>query len=237
MSDYELSLRVVILHTRPYRESSLIVDCFSESHGRLSFLAKSIRSRSGQMLRSALQMGSVLDVNLIGRSELKTLKNADIIATPHSFSGDLYAMSTYLSEILLRLTQPYDAHPEIYPRIEHWYRVTSLEDKILLLREIELVLIQELGVSISFTHDIVGEPIQHSSYYSLHDNEGFSRSESNGFLGEQLLNIADGRWGSEQTRQTLKHVNRMLLKPMLGERPLKSRELWQSWQARTRKKS
>ena len=40
-----------ILHTRPYRDTSLLIDAFTESHGRISLIAKGARGIRGKKSR------------------------------------------------------------------------------------------------------------------------------------------------------------------------------------------
>ncbi|WP_208613148.1 DNA repair protein RecO, partial [Pantoea wallisii] len=41
--------RAFVLHSRPYSETSLLLDLFSESEGRVRVLAKGARSRRSQL--------------------------------------------------------------------------------------------------------------------------------------------------------------------------------------------
>ena len=67
-----------VLHTRPYQETSLIIEFFTQSFGRVNAVAKGAK-RPKSPLRSVLTPASRLSVSLSGKSELKNLSSAEIL--------------------------------------------------------------------------------------------------------------------------------------------------------------
>jgi DNA repair protein RecO (recombination protein O) len=87
---------------------------------------------------------------------------------------------------------------------------------------------QELGYGLDFKDDIEGNPIKSNSLYDFIEDQGFIAQTEGKILGEILLNIItpDKVIPSSEGLNTLKKLNRKRLKPLLGDKPLKSKELF-----------
>ena len=64
--------RAYVLHTYPYRETSLILQAWTEKHGRLGLVAKGAR-RPKSASRSLLVPFQPLVIDWFGKGELRTL--------------------------------------------------------------------------------------------------------------------------------------------------------------------
>lgn len=92
--------RAFVLHSRPFSETSLLLDLFSESEGRVRVLAKGARSRRSQ-LKGALQPFTPLLVRWSGRGEVKTLRNAEAVSLALPLSGITLYCGLYVNELAL----------------------------------------------------------------------------------------------------------------------------------------
>jgi DNA repair protein RecO (recombination protein O) len=231
---------LIVLHLRPYRDSSLILDTFSKQHGRIPVLAKGARSQSRRGERAALQMSAILDATLSGRSEMRNLLQFDVLRSPNVLIGEEFAMATYISELILRTTQSWSPMPEVFEAIvEAFDCLSDPELNRKTLRQLEWTLIQSLGTAVDFEHDHTGQTIDPKTHYQLKPEQGFiplpseQQAHIGGyFSGDSLLQIASGHWNSETLLSEMKRINQILLEPYLGRQPLKSRELWLQWRRR-----
>src|SRR3989344_2269062 len=122
-----------VLHTRPYRNTSLLVELFTERHGLVSVVARSARGPTSRY-KGGLQPFSPLLVDWIGRSELKTLGNVEFSSCPSRLGGDALLCAFYLNELLLRLLHHEDAHPVLYATYQETLSILPQADK----REVQL---------------------------------------------------------------------------------------------------
>src|SRR5207253_3115583 len=99
-----------ILHHRPFRETSVLLDVFSEEYGLVSLVAKGVRTHRSK-LKALLQPFVPLLVSWQGKSELMNLVSAEARTTPFQLHGDCLLSGFYLNELLVRLLQKEDPHP------------------------------------------------------------------------------------------------------------------------------
>ena len=101
--------RAYVLHSYPYRETSLILQAWTEKHGRLGLVAKGAR-RPKSASRSLLVPFQPLVIDWFGRGELRTLKTAEPAAPATPLAGQALLSAFYLNELLLKLTTRDDPH-------------------------------------------------------------------------------------------------------------------------------
>lgn len=102
-----------VLHTYPYSETSLILQVWTEKHGRLGLMAKGAR-RPRSASRSVLIPFQPLMLDWFGRGELRTLKAAEPLAPATSLAGASLLSAFYLNELLLKLTTREDPHEGLF---------------------------------------------------------------------------------------------------------------------------
>jgi DNA repair protein RecO (recombination protein O) len=105
--------RAYVLHTYPYRETSLILQAWTEKHGRLGLVAKGAR-RPKSASRSVLVPFQPLMLDWFGRGELRTLKTAEPAAPATPLAGQSLLSAFYLNELLLKLTTREDPHEQLF---------------------------------------------------------------------------------------------------------------------------
>ncbi len=229
--------RCFVLHSRAYSETSLILDVFSESVGRICVLAKGVR-RKRSSLKGALRPFTPLFLKWSGRGQMPTLRHAEPISLSIPLFGTSLFSGLYLNEILLRVIEPDTPSHQLF----HVYMRTLMslaQDKNPepALRRFELNLLDCLGYGIDFLHCAgSGEPIDVNMTYLFREQYGFIASVSQQgallFTGYELKALASGEFSTSAQLKAAKRFTRMALKPYLGSKPLKSRELFLN---RTRK--
>jgi DNA repair protein RecO (recombination protein O) len=105
--------RGYILHSYAYRETSLILQAWTEKHGRFGIVAKGVR-RPKSANRSLLVPFQPLLLSWFGRGELKTLKVAEPAAPATPLAGESLMSAFYLNELLLKLTSREDPHEALF---------------------------------------------------------------------------------------------------------------------------
>lgn len=214
-----------ILHTRPYKETSALVDLFTPE-GRVRAVLRSARSKKGSLARPFV----LLDVELKGRSELKTLAQLESGGQFYLLQGERLFCALYLNELLMRMLPLADAQPVVFQHYEITLQALAQEHALEpLLRTFEWRLLEQLGYGFSLTHDIQEMPIDMRYWYALQPDAGFerlSRVLPGAFFGADLHNLAATQWQQPEVLQAAKRLMRQALAPHLGQRPLMSRELF-----------
>jgi DNA repair protein RecO (recombination protein O) len=137
-----------VLHQRPYRDTSLIVELFTREHGRLSAFARAARGARSRF--RGLQPFRPLLLSWVGRGEAPTLTAAEIEGVaPLSLAPDRLLSGFYLNELLLKLTVAHDPQPELYAHYAATLeRLRALDPLDALLRKFEKRLLELLGYGI-----------------------------------------------------------------------------------------
>ena len=102
-----------VLHSYPYRETSLIVEVFSRDHGRIGLVAKGARRPMSQ-LRGVLMAFQPLLIDWSGGGEMKTLVRAEWQGGQPLLGGQALLCAYYLNELLMRLLPREDPHPVLF---------------------------------------------------------------------------------------------------------------------------
>ncbi|RAU17772.1 DNA repair protein RecO [Nitrincola tibetensis] len=211
-----------VLHTRPYRETSLLVDLFSLEYGRLSLVANGAR-RPGSKRRHHLQPFQAVQVSWRGRHELKTLQSSEVPSVFMPLTGTALLCGLYVNELLQRLLSPAEPCPRLYLYYAYLLNELQLQQDIEgALRTFERQLLETIGYGIAF------DAIQADISYTFDPNMGFTPVENDlgAYLGSYLLEIAEDRYENLIVRRIAKRLMREALSAVLGDKPLKSRELF-----------
>lgn len=225
--------RGFVLHRREYSESSLLVDFFTENHGRITLLAKGAR-RAYSPLKALLQPFTPLLLQWGGKGELKVLTKAEAASLSLPLSTLSLYSGFYINEILVRVLANQVAYPALFQHYLHCIsQLASSPDKLeATLRTFEFQLLRAIGYGVDFVHCIATEErVSPEMCYQFYENEGFMASllqNNHTFLGKDLLAFERLDFSEKSTRQAAKRFTRIALKPYLGSAPLKSRELFQT---------
>ena len=223
--------QAIVLHTRAYRESSLIVQFLTASHGRIAAVARGARrvgrNRGGASLQPFYQ--GLLSCS--GRGALVSLNRFDL-AEARWFTGNRVASAYYMAELVVRLTREWESAPRLFGGVE-WAmgaltEVDGVEEIESCLRQFEKLLLEELGYGLDFSRDAAtGEGIDEAAWYGVSPEAGFiAGPEGEGYPGAALKAIAAGCFEAAETRRFAKRMFRALLADHLGPEPLMSRRLY-----------
>ena len=223
--------RGFVLHRRAYSETSLLVDVFTEDTGRLSLLAKGARSRRSAW-KSVLQPFTPLLLRWSGRSGLKILTKAEPAAITLPLQQTALYSGFYVNELICRVLEQETAQPQLFQ--DYLRCLTELAGTPLavepVLRRFEFQLLQSLGYGVDFLHCAgSGQPIDENMTYRYREEQGFMASlikDNLTFYGRDLLAFEQRRFDDSTVLQAAKRFTRLALKPYLGSKPLKSRELF-----------
>jgi DNA repair protein RecO (recombination protein O) len=222
--------RGFVLHRRSYSESSLILDLFSEEEGRVTLLSKGARSKRSH-LKGVLQPFTPLLLKWSGKGSMKTLRQAEAISLGLPLAGMSLYSAMYINELVVRVIPVEVPFPGLF--FDYLDALTELAQSVNpepALRRFELALLSALGYGVDFLHCAgTGDVVDPTMTYRYREQKGFIASVRNDnltFLGEELIAISERRFTSKQQLQAAKRFTRIALKPYLGSKPLKSRELF-----------
>ncbi|TKI06806.1 DNA repair protein RecO [Martelella alba] len=223
--------RAFVLHGRPYSETSLLLDFFTENSGRVRILAKGARSRRSA-LKGVLQPFTPLLIRWSGRGEVKTLRNAEPVSLGLPLSGVMLYSGLYANELLSRVLAHETDDSSLFFDYLHCLQMLAAgnDSPEPALRRFELALLRHLGYGVDFLHcAATGLPVDDDMTYRFREEKGFIASvviDHYSFTGRELQALARGEFPDADTLRAAKRFTRMALKPYLGGKPLKSRELF-----------
>ena len=219
------------MHRKAYSETSLLVDLFTEQTGRLTVLAKGARAKRSA-LKSVLQPFTPLLLRWSGRGGLKTLTKAEPAALALPLQQTALYSGFYVNELICRVLAQETAQPQLFQ--DYLRCLTELASNPQLvepaLRYFEFQLLHTLGYGVDFVHCAgSGEAVDENMTYRYREEQGFVASlikDNLTFYGRDLLAFEQRRFEDKAVLQAAKRFTRIALKPYLGNKPLKSRELF-----------
>ena len=220
-----------ILHSRNYRETSLLLDVFSRRHGRLSLIAKGARKQKNDK-RALLQPGRKINIAWTMRRELGTLIQVEPCHDNNPQAADGPLTLFYLNELLARLLHRHEPHAELFDSYaEAVQKLTDTATEQVTLRIFEKRLLEALGYGLALDADTGGNAIRPDEDYNYLPERGPEPgiSPDPGALtisGRTLLALAEENLGDETVLAEAKQLMRKALGNLLGDKPLASRELY-----------
>lgn len=226
-----------ILHSRPYLESSLLLDIFSREHGRLHLIAKGAkREKSG--FSGVLQPYQRLLLAWRGKSELMTLTDVETDLDICELTDIRLIAGFYVNELLVRLLHQQESHPELFDLYNKAILDLSDTENIdVVLRLFEKGLLQSLGYGLVLDHDVEdGKAIKTDKKYSyLIDAGPMKNTPHTGnyveVSGKSLLALESGCLQNHSELEETKRLMRFILQSHLGNKPLASRALYKAYMA------
>ncbi len=221
-----------VIHRRDYRNTSLLLELFTPDEGRVPAIAKGVKS--GRASRVALlQPFMPLQVILRGRGEIRQLFQVEPDGRPYQLTGERLYCGFYLNELLMRLLERHDPYPRLYRHyLDTLERLTDGDAPAQCLRNFELDLLQELGYGLLLDHTAdSGEPVDPDRLYHYELEQGpldlATGSADMRIHGRTLLCLHNRDPLDAQCADEAKRLLRRILAHYLGDKPLKSRELFQ----------
>ena len=213
----------LLLHRRPYRDTSQLLEVLTETHGRIGLVA---RGRRGA---AALQLFQPLLLSWTRRGELGTLGATEVDGPEHRLEGRRAVCGLYMNELLIRGLARDDPHPEVV--VAYRTALVALADGAEewdTLRRFELALLDGLGFGLDLVHDATGgEPVRAGSRYLFVQHQGIVRTTlTDGSVdGAHLLALAAGDPVEGSGRGAIRRIITEALGQIIGDRPLHSRRL------------
>ncbi|MDQ3289366.1 MAG: DNA repair protein RecO [Pseudomonadota bacterium] len=223
-----------VLHTRPWRETSLMVEVLSLDNGRMGLIARGIRGPKRHVLRAALQPLQLIRFDAVQQGELARLTAAEALDAAPRLEGQAMLAGFYINELCLRLTPRGDAQPELFDTYTATReRLRAREPLAWTLRRFERDLLDALGSGFQWHCDGDGEPIDTEARYRVDPEHGPRRvrgdpgfgDRSGAATGRALLDLAADRMPAPEDLPGLRRVLRSVLSHHLGARGLKSWEM------------
>lgn len=225
-----------ILHTRNYRDSSLIVEFLTPNYGRITAVVKGVRasSKSAKQRRSLMQPFMPLIIGWGGKGELKTLYGFESKTKPIALVGHTLFSGLYVNELIARLIDHHDESHDLFGLYEQTLNALLGSQHIdVVLRFFELKLLELLGYGLNLeTEALSGDAVEPNCSYRFIANKGFvlvvsSATGADIYRGCELKALAS-RDFDEGLRKVAKRLCRQALGFYLGDKPLKSRELFKT---------
>ena len=229
-----------VLHSRPWRETSVIADLFTLHQGRVSVIVHGAQKPQGKQSakRALVQPFTPLMVSFTGRGELRSCQQLDAAGAPLPIAGNRLYSGLYINELLLKLLAVDDPYPNLFAYYQSLLNQlmgnAALEQ---CLRPFEVHLMDELGYHMVLDKDYIsGQDVVSESNYQLHALHGvcLNQMQQGGvdqpvaMSGKVLLQLAAGDYLDSECLKVAKYMARTNLSQLLGGKPLQSRNLFQT---------
>ncbi len=231
-----------VLHTYPYRETSLIVEAFTVNFGRVALVARGAK-RPRSELRGLLQGFQPLLLSWSGQQELKTLIKAEWRGGLPLPGGSALLCGFYLNELLLKLLPREDPHAALYEDYQAaLVDLVAGEDQARVLRRFEVRLLAALGYALPLVREAdTGREVQAQARYHYAFDRGPCAVDAPGrgmpaqrgpvVRGATLLALAGDHYPDSETAAEAKRLMREVLDHYLEQRGVESRRLFRDLQA------
>ncbi|WP_306603431.1 DNA repair protein RecO [Azonexus sp.] len=227
-----------VLHSYPYRETSLIVEVFTRDFGRMALLARGAR-RPRAAIRGLLMGFQPLELGWAGKGDVLTLMKAEWQGGQPLLAGEALFCGYYLNELLMHLLPREDAHETLFARytemLQHLAADASGKLREADLRSFEKALLEELGYGLTLEYDAAGQPISADAFYTYRMEQGPVRLEhaaeaAQVVRGKTLLDLHGENFSDPRSRAEAKALMRTLLAYYLDGKELETRKIFKDLQ-------
>jgi DNA repair protein RecO (recombination protein O) len=219
-----------VLHSYPYKETSLIIDLFTRDFGRVALIAKGAK-RPHSQLRGVLQTFQPLSSSWVGKSELRTLTDAEWVGGMLPLEKTALLCGFYLNELLVKLLARDDAHPALFDHyVSTLNQLAHNEPAPIVLRKFERALLKETGVAADLTRCVETRGAVQADLVYVVDPERGPRPERASDLwprvaGKTLLDMECENYEDVATQVQSKQLMRFLVAHHLNGAPLNTRQI------------
>ncbi|MFT4562496.1 MAG: DNA repair protein RecO (recombination protein O) [Gammaproteobacteria bacterium] len=218
-----------VLHRRPFRETSLILELWSAEYGRIGVIARG-GARGRKRGGGVLQAFQRYQVSWSGRSELRTLVKFEPVGPTLHLAGERLFSGFYVNELTMRMTIRQDPNPELYALYERTLTAlnSTTEEIEPILRRFEKSLLDACGYGLQLDCECEsGAEIAPEKMYQYGVEQGprlASDTESGvRITGKTLIALSRmGPFHSVELHEA-KKLMRYVLQHYIGDRPLASR--------------
>jgi DNA repair protein RecO (recombination protein O) len=227
-----------LLHARPFRETSLVIEVFSRQYGRCGLLARGVRNPKARK-RALLMPFQPLLLDWSGKGELPLLTGVETTGEARELMSTYRFAAYYLNELLLRMLARLDAHEDLFDSyteiLDELYRREPVQQA---LRRFEKRLLSETGYGLILDHEAgMSKPVEAEYTYlyipehgpvRLHGSEEMRAGKHQGIeiSGRSLLDFYQERFSSRKSLNECRRLSRYLLSQQFPGRPLHSRDVF-----------
>ncbi|WP_322046182.1 DNA repair protein RecO [Paraburkholderia sp. J67] len=230
--DYRVSEQpAFVLHSYPYRETSLIIDVLSRDHGRVALVAKGAK-RPHSALRGVLQTFQPLALSWTGKGEVRTLTGAEWVGGMLPLTGDALLCGFYVNELMVKFCAREDPHPSLFRHyVVTMTRLAHDEPPVQVLRSFERVLLRETGYALALNRTVNRKTVVAEGRYVFDPERGVREASDEWpalwpvLSGQTLLDMEEDDYHRPQTVAQSKALMRFLLNTYLGGTPLATRQI------------
>lgn len=219
-----------ILHHRPFRDSSQLLDVITLDHGKLSLVARGSRGARSR-LKGVLRPFMPLAISWVQRSDLGTLTGAEVRGMPLKLAGDALLSGYYVNELLLHFLHRHDPQPGVFDAYGKTIKALGAADSVAAcLRHFEIELLRLVGYAMNFEHESGShDPLRPERHYEYRFEQGPVRVQrSDGplvFSGAELLAIGAYRFDDPAVLRASSRLLREVIGFHLAGKELKSRKV------------
>lgn len=225
----------LVLHSYPYKETSLIVEAFTRQHGRVALVARGAK-RPRSVLRGVLLAFRPLSLSWSrpknATSDLVTLTRAEWLGGLPGLFGSALVCGFYLNELLMRLLARDDPHESLFDAyLSALLSLAQGNPAGPLLRDFEYSLLRDIGYGLQLTCGAHQAALDAKLWYQYLPERGpvpLGARQTPGpgaFLGKTLYDIAARDYSDPRTLLQSKLLMRQLLAHHLGGQPLHTRQM------------
>jgi DNA repair protein RecO (recombination protein O) len=230
---------VFLLHQRPYRDSSQLLEVLTVDYGRLGVIGRGSRGPRSR-LRGVLRPFAPLLMSMSLRGDLATLTAAEAAAAPAGLDGEGLFAGFYLNELIIRLTERRDPCPAVYLAYSDALAELAAASGALepALRKFEKRLLDALGYGLLLESEAgTGSPLDPTQWYEYRPEHGptpVTAGKDAGLRvrGATLLALGEDRLDDEPGLGEARRILRACLDLQLGDRPLKTRQVLRAMKRR-----
>jgi len=221
-----------VLHWRPFSESSLLLDLYSRTYGRITAIAKGARSKKSAY-RGTLRPFALITLGWSGKGEVKTLTQSEWAGPGVALLGPGLFCGFYLNELLIKFLHRHDPHERLFDR--YWQCIHELLDKSdqeSALRYFEKVLLEEIGYGLQLEYDqTTGETIAPNCRYRYRPGLGAFVDQADDrrgveIHGDSLIALRLESTLSHRSQKEVKQLHRAIFSDLLEGRTLVSRSVY-----------
>jgi DNA repair protein RecO (recombination protein O) len=228
--------RAFIIHHRPYRNNSVLLDFFTEQEGRVTAVARGVKLKK-KSAPALLQPFHALWVSFVGRGEVRTvaqLESAGLCAD--WLSGEALFAGFYVNELIYRLFEPFEAVPELFSQYGYTIQQLLNPPYLAALRYFEKKCLEVLGFALPLSFDAEKmTPIDPEKYYRYEPASGFFEHDS-GYCGAELIALDNNCLETPQELNSARRLLQLAISEQCGMTTMRSRELFAAYKGIERKK-
>ncbi len=221
-----------ILAASEWKETSLLLDIFTQDYGRRRLIARGAR-RANSLLRGILTPFAPLSFSWHGKGDLPFLYDAVWLGGQAQMKGLALFAALYIAELIYYLVPLHDPYPHLFTRaVDSLSALSRLHNLTPILRTFEWTLVRELGIAPQIDRDQEGRKIQENALYGVKRREDLiliiDNQEKNTTLqisGAALQAISKNDYSQAVLEKEARLFFQFLLKEVLPQKELTSQKI------------